>query len=191
MKKIYLIIVAVFILGGVLAACATPPVDDMNRAHEAVMRAENDPDVVAFASNSLVLARDALTRMQAESNARRYDTARSFAAEAISLAERAIADGRAGAGRAQGEAEGVVSSLGRMMDETTTAINNARGVPNVRLDFNALGREMDVARSGYDEIQRSYVAGNYRDVISRGQIVRSMLSDINSRISEAFRIARK
>ncbi|MCL2007063.1 MAG: DUF4398 domain-containing protein [Treponema sp.] len=189
MKKIYIIIPLVLILGGILAACATPPIDDMNSAHEAVMRAENDPNVVAYANNTLVLARDALARMQAESNARRYDTARSLAAETISLAERAIADGRAGSARARDEAEAMVRSLGQALDDTTRAINGARTVPGIRLDFNALTREMDVARGAYGDVQQSFAANNFRDVISRGQIIRSMLADINGRISEAMRAA--
>ena len=189
MKKIYFIIPAILILGWVLAACATPPVDDMNRAHEAVMRAENDPNVVAYASNTLLQARDALARMQTEADARRYNTTRTHAAEAISLAERAIADGRTGEARAREEAENTLRSVGQLLDETNSAVNAARRVPDIRLDFNAISREMSVARSAYEEAQRSFQEGNYRDVISRSQIIRSMLSDINDRLREALRAA--
>ena len=187
MKKLYLIIPSILILGWLLIACATPPIDDMNRAQDAVIRAENDANAVNYASPTLLQARDALARMQAEADARRYDAARNLAAEAIRHAERAISEGRDGAARAREEAESVIRELGGLMSETTNAINAARRVPNTQLNFDAISREMDVARRAYDEIQQSFEASRYRDVISRGQIIRSMLSDINSRITGTIR----
>ena len=189
MKRISLVITAILALGLILASCATPPIDDMNRARDAVMRAENDANAVAYASNTLLQARGALDRMQTEADARRYDTTRSLAAEAISLAERAIADGRAGAARAQGEAENVVRDLGQLLNQTSNNIDAARRTGNLPLDFNAISREMDIARNGYEETRQSLAAGNYRDVISRGQIIRSILSDINERLGGTVRIA--
>ena len=186
MKNRYLIIPTILIFVWVFMACATPPIDDMNRAQDAVLRAENDANAVNYASPTLLQARDALSRMQAEADARRYDAARNLAAEAISHAERAIADGRAGAARAREEAENVIRNLDDLMAQTSTAVSNARRVPNTQIDFNAISREMDLAQRALDETKQSFQAGNYRDVISRGQIIRSMLSDINSRLIEAI-----
>ena len=184
MKKLYLIISAILIFMWVFAACATPPVDDMNRAQDAVLRAENDANAVNYASHTLLQARDALARMQAEADSRRYDAARALATEAINHAERAIADGRAGAARAREEAENVIRNLDELMAQTATAISNARRVP-LQVDFDAISREMDLAERALDETRQSFAAGNYRDVVSRGQIIRSILSDINSRLVEA------
>jgi hypothetical protein len=185
MKKLFVISPSILIFGWFLASCATPPIDDMNRAQEAVTRAENDADTVAYASHTLLQARDALARMQSEADARRFDAARNHANEAISLAERAIADGRAGASRARGEAENILREIGQLLTETSSAIAAAEQVPNILLDFDSISREMNLARQAYGEAQQSFEAGNYRDVISRGQIIRSILSDINARITEA------
>ena len=185
MKKLYKIIPLILIFLWVFAACATPPIDDMNRAQDAVLRAENDANAVNYASPTLLQARDALSRMQAEADARRYDAARNLAIEAINHAERAIADGRAAEIRAREEAENVIRNLEELMTQTSNAINNARQVPNLQIDFNAISREMDLAQRAFDETRQSFQAGNYRDVISRGQIIRSILSDINSRLAEA------
>ena len=179
MKKKYLIFTLILTFLWVFISCATPPIDDMNRAQDAVLRAENDANAVNYASPTLLQARDALARMEAEADARRYDAARNLASEAINYAERAMADGRAGAARARDEAESVIRNLDDLMAQTSNAINNARQVPNLQIDFDSISREMDLAGRALDETKQSFQAGNYRDVISRGQIIRSMLFENN------------
>jgi hypothetical protein len=44
---------------------------------------------------------------------------------------------------------------------------------------------MDKARGIYDEARQSLQAGNNPDAVAKGQTVRSLLSDINTRINEA------
>ena len=185
MKKLALAISITLILGWLFSACATAPTDDMNRAQDALIRAENDANVVTYANNTLLQARDALARMYSEADAKRYDSARSLAVEVINHTERAIADGRIGADWARGEAENALRIIGDLLEETSNAVNAARQVQNIQLDFDSISREMDVARRAYDETWQILQAGNYRDVTSRGQIIRSILSDINNRLTEA------
>ncbi|MDR0497869.1 MAG: DUF4398 domain-containing protein [Treponema sp.] len=181
MKKISL--GAVILLGLALNACTAPPVDDMNRARDAVIRAENDADAVAYAPNTLVRARDALVRMESEADAKRYDAAKNFAAEAISNAEKAIADGKTGLERAREEASRLINSLRDLLAETSAAINAVRE-NNMQLDFNALSRDLDTARRTYDEALQSFQANNFLDAIDKAQTVRSLLSSINVRMTE-------
>ena len=185
MKRFIPIVAAIFVLGLILAACAKPPAKEVNRAHDAVIRAEDDADAVNYAGNSLIRARDALARMQSEADAKRFDAARSFAAEAISAAERAITDGRTGAARARDEAANLVNSLSTPLAETTNALNAARQVSSLNLDFNALSRDLDSARRSYEDARQSLAANNYRDAITQGQNVRTLLSGINARLNEA------
>ena len=168
-----------------LAACATPPTEDMNKAQDAVTKAENDADAVAYAPNILVRARDALTRMQTEANAKRYDAAKNFANEAISNAEQAIADGKAAADRARDEAANLVNGLQAPLAQTADALDSAKQVDNIKLDFNTLSDDLNSARQTYDSAQQSLAAANYQDAVTKGQNVRSMLSDINSKINSA------
>ena len=207
----------VLVLTLILAACATPPTEEMNRAHDAVIRAENDTDAVAFAPNILIHARDALTRMETEANAKRYDAAKEFASEAINSAERAIAEGRAARARGAGaisnveaavavesvtevniaeesaarerereEALNLINSLSGPLEETAQAVNAARGL---QLDFNALLTDLDLARRIYDEARQDIQVNNFEGAVSKGQTVRSILSDINTRLTEAARAA--
>jgi len=180
MKKF--IIPLVFVL--ILAACATPPTEEMNRAHDAVIRARNDADAVAYAPNILIRAEDALARMQVEADAKRFDAARNFASEAISNAERAITEGRTGAGRARDEATRLMDSLTGPLAETERAVNASRGQP-LLVDFNLLRNEMDLTRRTYDDARRDIQTANYADAIARGQLVRSYLAAINSQLTGA------
>ena len=185
MKMFKSIFPAIIVFGLILAACAMPPTEEMNRAQDAVIRAENDADAVKYAGNTLIRASDALTRMQSEADAKRYDAAKNYAAEAITNAERAIADGKTGAARAKDEATLLLNSLPGPLAETASALSAARQVKNINLDFEALSGDLDSARRTYGEAQQNLAANNYRDAIIKGQSVRSALSDINARISEA------
>jgi len=192
MKRIINTFAAVFILVLAFSACAAPPLEEMQRARDAVTRAENDADAVTYAGNFIIRARDALTRMQSEADSKNYDAAKEFAAEAINNAQRAIAEGQAAKGRSKTEADALLNSLQTLLAETQSAIDNARNVPNILLDFNALNKDMDQARDIYGEAQQSFQAGNNLDAIAKGQTDRALLSDINTRINNAaFDTSRK
>lgn len=181
MKILNSTFLVILILG--LAACATPPTEEMNKAQNAVTRAENDADAVAYAPNILVRARDALGRMQNEANAKRYDAAKNYASEAISNAERAIADGKAAAERARQEATNLVNSLQTPLAETATALDSAQQ-NNLQLDYNSLSGDLNQANRTYDDAQQSLSTNNYPDAITKGNTVRPLLSNINDRINQ-------
>jgi len=157
----------------------------MEMAHNAVTRAENDADAVTFASGVLVRARDALTRMQNEADAKRYDAAKTYAAEAITQAERAIAEGKSSAARAKDEAASLVGSLAGPLAETAGALDAAWRSEKLQLDFASLSSDMEVARRNYIDAQQSLQNSRFRDAISQGQTVRSLLSNINAALTES------
>jgi hypothetical protein len=177
--------VLVFFMGG----CAKPPTEEMNNAAAAVTRAENDADAVTYAGNVLIRARDTLTRMEIEAEAKRYDAARALAAEAISAADKAIADGRAGAERARAEATTLVSGLRTSLTETEAALNAARQVRNIKLDFDAVSQSLAGVRTTVEEAERALLASNYQTAREKAMGVRSALGGINIQISDATRAA--
>ena len=187
-----MVVPAFLIFGLMMTACATPPVEEMNRAHDAVIRAESDTNAVNYAANTLIRARDSLTRMQSEADARRFDAARDFAAEAINLAERAIIEGRVGAVRARDEAANLLDNLSAPLAEISNAVNAAEQASNLDLDFNALAEDLDLARRSYNNARQSLAADHYSDAIALGQNARAILSEINGRLNEAAHLtARK
>jgi NADH dehydrogenase/NADH:ubiquinone oxidoreductase subunit G len=184
MKKL-LIVPAVLCAAAVilLAACAKPPAEEMNKAIDAVTRAENDADAVTYAGNTLLRAQDALTRMREEAGSKRYDSARSLAAEAVAAAEKAISDGKSAAARAREDAAALLNGLNTTAAETESALTNARQQHIIEAD--ALAGELLSAKDTIDDARRSFSAGNYPDASSKGRTARSDLENIKARIAEA------
>lgn len=168
----------------VLAGCAKPPTEEMNRAVEAVSRAENDADAALYAGNTLARARDSIKRMQSEANSKRYDAAKTYAAEAIAAADKAIADGRAAAARAKDEASALVAELRPAIAEAARGIDAAQSA-KLPLDYNAISKELDSARFSADVAQNALAANNYQDALSNGRTARAGISDINQKLSAA------
>ena len=168
-----------------VSACAKPPTEEMDAASAAVTRAENDADALVYAANTLARARDALNRMQTEAEAKRYDAAKTFAAEALSAAEKAIADGRAGSARVREDAANLVSDLKSSVLETEDSIRAAKKAQNLQLDFGVMDRDFETARRTADQAEVSLSGNNYTDAIDKGQLARALLSDIGARLSSA------
>ena len=192
MKRIINTLAVVFVLVLAFSACAAPPIEEMQKARDAVIRAENDADAVTYAGNLIIHARDALTRMQSELDSKRYDMAKEFAIEAINNAEKAIAEGQSAKERSKTEAGALLDSVQNTLAETSNAIDNARNVPNIQLDFDALAQETDGAHETYNDARQSFQDGDNPDAIAKGQAARDLLSDINTKVNEAaFDTSRK
>ena len=185
MKRTIALITVFLISGLIFTACTQPPTEEMNRAQDAVARAENDVNAVTYAGNYLIRARDALTRMKIEADAKRYEAAKNFASEAVNSAQRAIEEGRTGAQRAREEAANLVGSLTVPMAETSGALSTAQEFEDIILDFETLLNELDLAQSSYDEARQSLTEDNFQDAVTNGENARSLLADINGKITEA------
>jgi hypothetical protein len=186
MKKLPVRLAISFAVAVVLVAvgCAKPPTDEMNKAIDAVTRAENDAGAVTYAGNTLLRAQDALTRMKEEAGSKRYDSARSLAAEAVAAAEKAVSDGKSAAARAREDAAVLLSGLTATAAETESALNNARQ-RNMNIDADALAADLQSAKDTIDDARRSFTAGSYPDASSKGRTARSELENIKTRIAEA------
>jgi hypothetical protein len=185
MKKTLSILLAALVMGMIFMACATPPTEDMNKAADAVTRAENDSDAVTYAGNTLVRARDALTQMQSEADSKRYESAKNYAGEAIAAAEKAIADGKTGAARAREEASNLLNTLRPEIAQTENDLTAAKAVPRIQLDTKALDQDLADAKSAFADANSSLSANNYRDAVAKAQPVRPLLSGIRSSITDA------
>jgi len=183
MKLVPIYIVCILLALGAIG-CAKPPTEVMNNAVEAVTRAENDADAVMYAGNTLARARDALNRMRAEADSKRYDAAKTLAAEAIASAERAVVDGRAGAARARDEAASLLSSLRSEIEQTGQGIQSARNA-GLNLDYNELNRDYDTARQSADQAEVANAGNRYNDALERGRNARAVLSGINQKLTNA------
>ncbi|MCL2067509.1 MAG: DUF4398 domain-containing protein [Treponema sp.] len=187
MKVKFMNIVFILLAGSLITgfmSCATPPTEEMNRATEAVTRAENDADAVMYAGNTLARARDALRRMQAEADSKRYDAARTLAEEATMAAERAIAEGRTGAERARQEAISLLSALKPEIGQTEQNIQSGKDA-RLALDFDEIDREFGTALLNADQAEVALAGDRYHDALERGRSARAGLSDINQKLTTA------
>ena len=167
-----------------LAGCAKPPTEEMNNAVEAVTRAENDGNAVTYAADSLARARDSLGRMHTEAAAKRYDAAKSYAAEAVAIAERAIIEGQQGAARARDEATALVVELKPLVAETEQGIVAAEKA-HLPLDFETITNTFDMARRNTDQADFALSNNRYQDSLKLGRSARSDLNGINQQLSNA------
>jgi hypothetical protein len=185
MKKLIYTALCLAVLFLLAAGCARPPRAEMEVAEAAVARAENDADAVTYAGSSLIRARDALSRMREEASAKRYDAARTYAAEAAAAAEKALADGKTGAALTKEEASALIAGLREQLPETERNLKQAESAGNLDLDFDGLARDFESARRNAAGAELSLAEENYPEALRQGRGVRGALSDIDARIAGA------
>jgi PBP1b-binding outer membrane lipoprotein LpoB len=183
MKKC--LFLAVLAAALVLSGCAKPPQEEIEAAQSAVSRAETDPDVAQYSSGLLTRAREALANMNAEVGAKRYDSAKNYATEAASLAERAITDAKSSATRLRNEAVSSVDSAKSALTQTEDTLNNAKKQRNTGLNFNSLDSDLNAARVNVEAADNANREARYNDAIATAGAARSALSSITTRISQA------
>jgi hypothetical protein len=177
-------IFCICILAMLVLGCAKPPIAEMDSAKDAVSIAGNNPDAIKYGGSSLERARIALQQMNAEFESKRYDAARTHAAEAIAAAEKAVADGIIGAVRAKEEAASLLSALKPEIEDASKNISSARyNLKN--LDYDELARDLMSVYTQTDQAEGDYAAGRYQDSIDKAMNVRSNLAGINQKVSNA------
>jgi hypothetical protein len=184
-KRIPFVLLTALALLAFLGGCAKPPTAEMEAAEAALALAESDSDAVAYGGSSIIRARDAVDSMKTEAAAKRYDSAKTFAQDAVTAAERAIADGRTGAQRARDEAASLLGNLRTDLGETQKNIDAAKGVRGIELDFDSIDGDYDGAKNQADQSQTALSGADYRGSIAKSQSARATLGNINTRISQA------
>jgi len=172
-------IVPILVMG-----CAKPPVEEMEKAREAVFKAENDANAVQYASGTLARARDAIKRMEMEADSKNYEAAKTNAAEAVLAAEKAINDGRISAQRAGEEAGSLISGLRVEIDETARNVAAAR-YSLLALDYDTLDKAIVNAHNMTDQAEVDQVMGRNQQALDKARTVRSNLNDINQKVANA------
>jgi len=192
MKLIQNVLVCVALVSLVLiTGCTKPPTEEMNKAEEAVARAENDPDAISYAGNLIARARDALDLMRQEADAKRYDAAINYAEDAIALADRAISEGRASSLKAKDEASNIVSNLRPQILDTEKRIDTAKEA-ELPLDFDTIDRDFNTVKRNFDQVQTAMSANRYQEAIFLSNNVRAGLNGINQKLgTSAMAVSRK
>jgi vacuolar-type H+-ATPase subunit D/Vma8 len=178
-------LIYIFCIGLVLfMGCARPPVEEMDRAREAVFKAENDSNAVQYAPGTLARAKDALKRMEMEADSKNYEAAKNHATEAVAAAEKAINDGRVSAQRAGEEAGSLISGLRVEIDETTKNVASAR-YSQLPLDYKAMDKAIVNAHNVTDQAEVDQLMGRNQEALEKAKSVRASLNEINQKIGNA------
>jgi hypothetical protein len=167
-----------------ITACAKPPTEEMEAARTAVARAENDPDVAVYAVSTLARAREALSNMEAEALAKRYDTARNYASEAVTNADKAISDARTTMTRARDDSANALNALRNAITETDSTIAQGKR-SRLSLDWDQIDRDFAGAMTVAGEAEAAAAANYYRNVVERANTARTALGAITAQISGA------
>ncbi len=212
MKRYVSILSALISIFAVLAlsACAKPPSEEMENAAAALARAENEPNVVEYAGNTLTQAQNAYRRMNEAANAKQYDEAKLLAEEAINLAERAVSEARraaeakvlADAGeaktaeeaaavdndeKARSDASNLINAVKSSVAEAEQALKNAQTVRNIELNTNAILHEIEMAKQLIQEAEASLAEKKYEEAEDTAADARSAVSTAMTLIAEAAR----
>ena len=172
-----------------VGSCAKPPDAEMEAATAAVGRAEADADARQYASESVARAKNLLARMQAEAEAKRYDSARTAAQEAADAADKAITDGAAAKTRAQEETASFISAAKSLLAEAERALNAAKQLRGIAIDFDATAGELSEVGGTIAAAETDMANGAFSAAGTKAQSARSAISAIQLRVSDAVQAA--
>ena len=182
-----------------IASCAKPPQAEIDASKAALDAAAKNPDVVTYAPDSLRVAQEKMTALDAEISAqakrtalsRSYDLAKSLALEAADDARKAVTD-------AVATKEQVARDASSLVDEVTTAIPlfetkvwAAKRVPRIKLEFiTPLALIPAQARATLADAQKDISGGAFATAKAKLMAVKDQLSSSEETIAEQTRIAK-
>lgn len=193
MKKIKVIAIIMISLTLIISmnSCAKPPTAEVDAAKAAVASAESNPDVPMYAADALARAKDSLSKMQKELDAKIYDSAKALALETVKNANAAVADAKAAKERIKSSASSLLDSLKKGLEETEKALTSAKKTRRIKLDFAAVSAEIGTIKKAADSAVSDFNSGAFRTALEKGESVQSSLSALNKLISDAVRAASK
>ncbi|MCX7029893.1 MAG: DUF4398 domain-containing protein [Spirochaetes bacterium] len=180
---------ALLILG--LFACAKPPQAEIDAAKAAVAKAAANSDVVMYASEALARAQDALSRMQTELTAKKYDKVKTLALEASAAAEKAITEALANKEKVKADAAALIAAMKKALPEAEKTITAAKRIPRTGLDFAALAKALTGAKASLTAADADYANGNFKAAWNKATAVQTALADGSKTVADAVQAATK
>ena len=189
-KSFFVVLISLALVAA-MASCSKPPQAEIDAAKAAVARAEADADVGVYAAESLAAAKDSLSRMQKELDAKNYDTTKSLALETVTAAEKAISDAKANKEKARASASSVLAALKNDINETEKALATAKKTRGIKFDFTAAGTELGSIKAVFSSAEKDFNAGSYKKALATGETASSRLRALMRQISDAVRASSK
>jgi hypothetical protein len=154
-----------------------------------VAAAAKNPDVVAYAPDTLKSAQDKLAQMETELTAKHYDKVKALALDAKATAGSAASDAARGKEKAQADATALIAALKKALPEGSRKLAAARQVRGIRLDFAALTRQLSNAQAAVADADRDLADGNFASALQKAVAAQGQLSDTEKAIADGIRAA--
>ena len=197
MSRPRLLIVLVALLG--VAACSSPPQAEVEAARAALDAAARSADVVTYAPDELREAQTAMSALDAEMAAqakrpaisRRYDEAKSLAAEALQRAQAALSASASAKQKVAADASALVDALTAALPGFQTKVWAARRVARIDLSIiMPLQALPDQITKGIADAQKDIAAGTYATAKAKLTSLQDLMTAAGETITEQTRIAR-
>jgi hypothetical protein len=172
-----------------LFACAKPPQADIDAARAAVATAEKNADVVAYAPDTLKSAQDKLAQMNTELGAKHYDKVKTLALDAKTTAEAAVNDAARNKEKAQADARSLIDALKKALPAAEKKVAGARNVRGIKLDFDALGKQLTNAKAAVADADKDFASGNFAAALRKAIAVQGQLNEGEKAVGDAVQAA--
>jgi hypothetical protein len=168
-----------------LAACSKPPSAEMKAAEAAVARAGQSADVVSYSPEDLQRSKTALDQMHAAATARHYDQAKTFAAEATSAANAAIASAQSNKDRAKARAIELIDAVKQALPQTQKTLAAALKIKKANINRSAKTASIEESKAGLADAEKALGQGDYLNAITKASAAQKILADLSSELSAA------
>ncbi len=180
-----------------LVSCEKPPQPEIDAAAMAFQASAKDPDVITYAPDSLRAAQEKRDTLQAELDAqakrgvlmRRYDAAKTLAAEAKAMAEQAATDAARAKLQSRTDAEALIAGFAAAIPAFEGKVWAARRVRGVKLDPDILSMA-EATRTALADAQNDLASGAFAAAKAKALTIQEKLADGESRINEAIMVAK-
>lgn len=189
MRLVRPVLAALLVIG--LFACAKPPQAEIDAAKAAVATAAASSDVVTYAPETLARAQDALSRMETELAAKKYDKVKTLALEASAAAAKALTDAAANKEKVKADAAALIAAMKKALPEAEKTVNAAKRIPKTGLDFAALARSLAAAKASLAEADADYANGSFMAAFTKATSVQTALADGERTVNNAVQAATK
>lgn len=185
---------SVLTLGLVLVAgCAKPPTVEVESARQSIQEARS-ADAGEYAPQSLSGAEDALAALDAELKAqeekfalfRKYDQAKTMAANAQSAGKKAADDAAAAKERARQEATQLLEENKVALEETRGMLKKAPRGKGTSMDMAAMQADLDGVAASLSEIESILMGGRYLEAKTKAEAARATIEQVRSEITMAM-----
>ena len=189
MKFMRPVLAALLVVG--LFACAKPPQAEIDAAKAAVARAAANSDIVTYAPAALARAQDALSRMQTELTAKKYDKVKTLALEASAAAEKAGTEAIANKEKVKADAVALIAAMKKALPEAQKTVAAAKRIPKTGLNFTVLAKTLSDAKATLATADADYANGDFMAAWTKASGVQTALADGERTIANAVQAATK